>query len=170
MSNPISSLPEKPDDEPLIEGEEEPALEVEDLLDENPPASLTDFETTASDTSDASDASDASASESSPAAESTAEETGSNRGGLLLLVVAGLLLVSIAINLKQSGDVGRLEAERAELQQALDGAVERIDVETARANGAEAALDRVDRAVDVVNERVLGLQEALDGLREATVR
>ena len=74
------------------------------------------------------------------------------------------------VNLKQSGDVGRLEAERAELQQAVDAAVERIDSETLRANGAEAALDRVDSAVDVVNERVLGLQEALDGLREATVR
>ena len=174
MSNPISSLPEKPEDES--------ALEVEDLLDEQPPASLAGFETASQDdasdddektlqeTEETSSEAPAAADEAGIAAEEAPEKKRSGRMGLLALVLAGLLLVSVAINLKQSGDVGRLEAERAELQQAVDAAVERIDSETLRANGAEAALDRVDRAVDVVNERVLGLQEALDGLREATVR
>ena len=90
--------------------------------------------------------------------------------GLLILVLAGLLLGSAAINLKQSRDVANLEARSSEYEQALAAAVERIDSETARADRAEAALDRVDSAVDLVNERVLGLQDALDGLREATLR
>ena len=90
--------------------------------------------------------------------------------GLLILVLAGLLLGSAAINLKQSRDVANLEARSSEYEQALAAAVERIDSETARADRAEAALDRVDSAVDLVNERVLGLQDALHGLREATLR
>ena len=90
--------------------------------------------------------------------------------GLLILVLAGLLLGSAAINLKQSRDVANLEARSSEYEQALAAAVERIDSETARADRAEAALDRVESAVDLVNERVLGLQDALDGLREATLR
>jgi hypothetical protein len=90
--------------------------------------------------------------------------------GLLALVLGALLLISVAINLKQSRDVANLETRSQEYQQALAAAVERIDSEAARADGAEQALDRVDLAVDVVNERVLGLQEALDQLREATVR
>ena len=174
MSNPISSLPEKPEDDS--------ALEVEDLLDEQPPASLAEFEAASQDdasddeektlqaTEETSSETPAAADEAGIDAEQAPEKKRSGGMGLLALVLAGLLLVSVAINLKQSGDVGRLETERAELQQAVDAAVERIDSETLRANGAEAALDRVDRAVDVVNERVLGLQEALDGLREATVR
>jgi hypothetical protein len=89
---------------------------------------------------------------------------------LLALALGALLLFSVAINLKQSRDVAQLEARSGEYQQALAAAVERIDAEAARADGAEAALDRVDLAVDVVNERVLGLQAALDQLREATVR
>jgi len=89
---------------------------------------------------------------------------------LIALVLAGLLLGSIALNLNQSRQVSNLEARSGEYQQALAAAVERIDSETSRADGAEAALARVDVAVDVVNERVLGLQEALDGLRDATVR
>ena len=174
MSNPISSLSERP--------ETEPELEVDELLDENPPASLTEFDAPdqkEDETAEAPQADDEGAgafadtdSESSTAfpAEPTPAKERSSRMGLVALVLAGLLLVSVAINLRQSGTVSQLDAERAELQQALDAAIGRIDAETARANGAEAALDRVDRAVDVVNERVLGLQEALDGLREATVR
>lgn len=81
-----------------------------------------------------------------------------------------ILVGSIAINLKQSRDVASLEGQNAEIEQALSAAVERIDIETARANGAEAALERVDSAVDVVSERVRGLQDALEGLREATLR
>lgn len=77
---------------------------------------------------------------------------------------------SVAVNLKQSRDVAALATQSAEFEQALGAAIERLDVETSRANGAEAALGRVDTAVDLVNERVMGLQEALDGLREATVR
>jgi hypothetical protein len=92
------------------------------------------------------------------------------RSGLIVLILGVLLVGSVAINLKQSRDVASLESANSEFEQALTAAVERIDVETARANGAEAALARVDSAVDVVNERILGLQDALDGLREATVR
>ena len=157
MSNPISTLPNADldrtnDDEPALEIDAtdasedgaEPTLEVDD-----------DF------------AADDGAAGSEDATES--KDSG-GRSGLILLVLAGLLLGSVAINLKQSRDVSTLEARSSEYEQALAAAVERIDNETARADGAEAALDRVDGAVDVVNARVLDLQEALDGLREATVR
>ncbi len=102
---------------------------------------------------------------------STTDRASARTGSsLLALALGALLLFSVAINLKQSRDVAQLEARSGEYQQALAAAVERIDAEAARADGAEAALDRVDLAVDVVNERVLGLQAALDQLREATVR
>ena len=121
-------------------------------------------ETTAAEASSlAEEANDAS--EEAPAPKG--KKTGSS---LLALVLAGLLLGSVAINLKQSREVSNLESRSGEYQQALAAAVDRIDSESARADGAEDALGRVDSAVDVVNERVLGLQEALEQLREATVR
>ena len=144
MSNPISILPTA--DEPE---DDRPELEVDDL----DTAAATELEVDEPEFADGPD---------------STEKKG--RSGLVLLVLAGLLLGSIAINLKQSRDVANLEARSSEYEQALAAAVERIDSETARADGAEAALDRVDGAVDLVNERVLGLQEALDGLREATLR
>ncbi len=110
---------------------------------------------------------------SEPAVADAAEQTEwSSRGGfgLATVVLAALLLASVAVNLKQSRDVAALEQKSAEAEQALDAAVARIDAETFRANNAEAALDRVDSAVDVVNEQLVGLQEAIAGLREATVR
>ena len=109
------------------------------------------------------------ASQDADESEASADES-KGRMGLIALVLAVLLLGSIAINLKQSGDVASLELKSAESEQALGAAIERIDLESSRANGAEAALNRVDVAVDIVNERALGLQEALDQLREATVR
>ncbi len=153
MSNPISTLPNadlETESTDLAE-EERPELEVDETLGDEPPALEIDEE---------------------PTPDAAAAEPTESRGrnGLILLVLAGLLLGSVAINLKQSRDVAGLEARSSEYQQALAAAVERIDGEAARADSAEAALDRVDNAVDVVNERVLGLQEALDGLREATLR
>lgn len=156
MSNPISTLPNATELD-----EDRPELEVDDL----DIASETELEVDAPE--------DAPERETSPAETETAgKDDKPSRGGsgLLILVLAGLLLGSVAINLKQSRDVAHLEARSSEYEQALAAAVERIDSETARADGAEAALDRVDSAVDLVNERVLGLQEALDGLREATLR
>ncbi len=149
MSNPISTLPTA--DEPQ---EDRPELEVDDL----DTAAATELEVDEPEVSDGPD---------TTVGDSTEKK---GRSGFVLLVLAGLLLGSIAINLKQSRDVANLEARSSEYEQALAAAVERIDSETARADGAEAALDRVDGAVDLVNERVLGLQEALDGLREATLR
>jgi len=158
MSNPISTLPNASEPD-----EDRPELEVDDL----DTASETELEVDAPE-----DAPDTEASEAGTETETPGKDEKPSRGGsgLLILVLAGLLLGSVAINLKQSRDVANLEARSSEYEQALAAAVERIDSETARADGAEAALDRVDSAVDLVNERVLGLQEALDGLREATLR
>ena len=156
MSNPISTLPNATELE-----EDRPELEVDDL----DIASETELEVDAPE--------DAPKRKTSPAEIETADKDDKpSRGGsgLLILVLTGLLLGSVAINLKQSRDVANLEARSSEYEQALAAAVERIDSETARADRAEAALDRVDSAVDLVNERVLGLQDALDGLREATLR
>ena len=90
--------------------------------------------------------------------------------GLITLALAVLLLGSVAINLKQSRDLSILEIRGQEYQQALAAAVERIDAEVARADGAEAALGRVDEAVSVVNQQMVGLSQALDHLRDATQR
>jgi hypothetical protein len=173
MSNPLTSVP-KPNANVV-----EPELEVDDLLDGDSSASLLEID--AVDAELESGATDAEAIEQSVSSSNDEGSTNSgfspvqrdgskSRSGLIALVLAGLLLFSIAINLKQSRDVASLESRSAETEQALNAAVERIDFETARANGAEVALDRVDAAVDVVNEKVLGLKNALDGLREATVR
>ena len=150
MSNPISTLPNAAPETESTE-DERPELEVDETFGDEPPALEIDED---------------------PEPERAAAEPSGSRGrnGLILLILTGLLLGSVAINLKQSRDVAGLEARSSEYQQALAAAVERIDSEVARADSAEAALDRVDSAVGVVNERVLGLQQALDGLREATVR
>lgn len=176
MSNPISSLPNRNDaaidaasdadttetsdtsdavraELEAVRGESSPELEVDPIGDETPTLETDENGSVADDT---------------PAAAPEKKSRGGS--GLLLLVLAGLLLGSVAINLKQSRDNSTLEARSQEYQQALAAAVERIDDETARADSAESALDRVDSAVDVVNERVVGLQEALDALRTATVR
>jgi hypothetical protein len=154
MSNPLSSLPNP------HAAENEPELEVDDLLDGDISSSESN--------SSASDLEVETADTASPSAEVPSESR--SRSSLIALILAGLLIASIAINLKQSRDVAMAEAQSGELERALSTAIERIDFETARANGAEAALDRVDTAVDVVNEQILGLQNDLDGLREATVR
>jgi hypothetical protein len=90
--------------------------------------------------------------------------------GLIVLALAALLLGSVAINLKQSRDLSVLETRSQEYQQALAAAVERIDTETARAEGAEAALSRVDDAVALVNQQMVGLGQALEQLRRSTQR
>jgi hypothetical protein len=157
MSTPISTLPKTDSNEP--------ELEVDEVLEDELEKPLTEVE--ASETDETGAAADEAESE---ATEETESAESSRGWGLVALILAALLVGSVAINLKQSRDVAALEEKSAEFEQALDAAVERIDVETSRADGAESALERVDSAVDLVNERVLGLQEALDGLREATVR
>ncbi len=173
-STPISRLPNLKDvsDDSLSPDEartDEPVLEVDELTDADgePPA----LEVDADDLSRSEARSEASSEDSDDTAGEQTEEEDSKRGaGFIALVLAALLVGSVAINLKQSRDVSVLETRSQEYEQALAAAVERIDSETTRAQSAEAALDRVDSAVDVVNERVLGLQQALDGLREATIR
>ncbi len=170
MSNPISTLP-NPEASPH---EEDANLEVGEMLDEDVSEPLLEIDPIRSHDNDpaveraieddASESGDPVATPHSTIAETT------RRGGLIALILAVILVGSIAINLKQSRDVASLEGQNAEIEQALSAAVERIDIETARANGAEAALERVDSAVDVVSERVRGLQDALEGLREATLR
>ena len=91
-------------------------------------------------------------------------------GGWLwgFVVLAVLLLGSLALNLKQTRAVGALERKSEEFQTALTTAVERIDQETARADAAESRLRGITGAVDTVNDRIASLQEALDALRAAT--
>ena len=156
MSNPISTLPNSEQADGPRPADQGTDTEVEDVRIESALEVDAQDENTATASADASTGSEES---KSPA-----------RTGLVILILAGLLLGSIAINLKQSRDVAGLESRSTEYQQALAAAVERIDSETSRADGAEAALGRVDSAVDLVNERVVGLQEALNGLREATLR
>ena len=155
MSTPISTIHEATD-ENTVGAENTSSTETDSATDEAVGEALTGATTTTADANE--DATEEAPSE---------KRTGTN---LIALVLAGLLLGSIAINLNQSRQVSNLEARSGEYQQALAAAVDRIDSEASRADGAEAALTRVDVAVDVVNERVLGLQEALDGLRDATVR
>ena len=146
-------------------------LEVDELVDSDgnkPMIEVDPIDETGEMLSEAS--ADHEASPYSDETEEASEGTSKGRLGLIAVVLAALLIGSFAINMKQSRAVQALETKNQEFQQALTAAIDRIDVEAARATSAEAALDRVDIAVDVVNERVLGLQEALDGLREATVR
>ena len=158
MSTPISTIHEATN-ENTVDAENTFSTETGSTTDEAVGEALTEATTTTADVDeDATDAADEAPSE---------KRTGTS---LIALVLAGLLLGSIALNLNQSRQVSNLEARSGEYQQALAAAVDRIDSEASRADGAEAALTRVDVAVDVVNERVLGLQEALDGLRDATVR
>lgn len=153
MSNPVSSLSESTNASPRPEADE-PAAGSETPLAEV--------------TADAEPDAEPDADESLDAEEE--EERSSGFLGVVVILLGLALIVSVAVNLKLSRDVATISAQSQELERALGSAVERIDVEAARAASAEAALDRVDSAVDVVNERVLGLQEALDQLREATVR
>ncbi len=180
MSNPISTLPNANTnaDANANPNKNEPVLEVDEFLDGDDSAAplevdpiepiedgVADGEPIPSGEESASHESDRSA----DSLEAPSREA-KGRSGRIVLILGVLLVGSLAINLKQSRDIAALDSANSEFAQALTAAVERIDVETARANGAEAALARVDSAVDVVNERILGLQDALDGLREATVR
>lgn len=157
MSNPVSSLSESTNASPRPDADE-PAAGSETPL----------AEVTADAEPDAEPEAEPDADESLDAEEE--EERSSGFLGVVAILLGLALIVSVAVNLKLSRDVATISAQSQELERALGSAVERIDVEAARAASAEAALDRVDSAVDVVNERVLGLQEALDQLREATVR
>ena len=159
MSNPISTisnLPNEPDepelevDEAFSAGAPPPALEVDpiDDRDAHPDA------------------------ESTPPLETNEDHADKSREGrgLLALILGVLLAGSIAYNLKQSGDVGALEAESQEFALALTAAVERIDQETARADRLEDKLQGITDAVDTVNGRIGSLQVALDELRKATAQ
>jgi len=160
MSNPISTLPNAESSDVS-----EDTSNVAEIDSTETPIEVDEESAVSADTAETEDTETA-----AEEVEPNEERDSRGRTGIVILILAGLLLGSVAINLKQSRDVSKAEARSSEYQQALAAAVERIDAETVRADGAEAALDRVDSAVDVVNERVLGLQEALEGLREATVR
>ncbi|MBJ20661.1 MAG: hypothetical protein CL933_14735 [Deltaproteobacteria bacterium] len=181
MSNPISTLPE---DESKSE-RHEPGLEVDEIIDGDTSVPLLEFDAIEPDFEPSQDPSadlSTDATMDGHEAFGATDEVGTQdsvtpsadasrrRSGPVALLLAALLLGSVVINLKQSRDVATLEMQSAEFERALSDAIERVEIETARADGAEAALERVDGAVDVVNSRVLGLQEALDGLREATLR
>lgn len=124
-----------------------------------------------SDASVASDAADAS--DSTGAAnrtEADAGETGKPSSRKLPVLLFVLLLVSLGANFWQAQQRTSLDAQTAELDLALDRAMERIDSETVRANSAEASLDEIDRSVDNVQERIAELQAALSKLADATAR
>jgi uncharacterized protein HemX len=89
------------------------------------------------------------------------------RGTVLLLV---LLAMSVAIHFYQFAQQRSDAAQAADVELALDRAMERIDSETIRANQAEGALTEVDRSVDKVQERIADLQSALSELSDATKR
>jgi hypothetical protein len=90
--------------------------------------------------------------------------------GLLALVLGLLLASSVAFNLKQSRTITTLADTNEQFEMALTAAVDRIDVETVRAESAETTLGGIGGAVDTVNERVVSLMEALTALSEATAK
>ena len=90
--------------------------------------------------------------------------------GLLALVLGLLLAGSVAFNLKQSRDIATLADTNEQFGMALTAAVDRIDVETIRAESAEATLGGIGGAVETVNERVASLLEALTALSEAAAQ
>lgn len=81
-----------------------------------------------------------------------------------------LLLISVGLNFWQSQTQANLETQAGETTVALDRAIERIDLETLRANRAETKISAIDGGVDTVNERILELQAALADLSELTAR
>ena len=93
-----------------------------------------------------------------------------NPGRKLVLVLLALLLISVAINLMQAQQQRRAAVQSAEIDLALDHAMQRIDEETIRGNRAEGTLTKIDRNVDNVQERIAELQAALLQLSEATAR
>ena len=74
------------------------------------------------------------------------------------------------MNFWQSEQRQSLSRQSADLDLALDQAMERIDSETGRANLAEETLTEIDRSVDTVQERIADLQSALTDLSKAAAR
>ena len=109
-----------------------------------------------------------------PAPESDAADTSDahtkGSGRRLPALLAILLLLSVAMNFWQSEQQQNLSRQSAEVDLALDRAMERIDAETGRANLAEETLTEIDRSVDTVQERIADLQSALTSLSEAAAR
>ena len=98
--------------------------------------------------------------------DSVKRTSGGKRTMLLLL----LLIVSVVVNVFQAQQSRRSTSEYAQIHTALDGAMERIDQETSRANHAEAELTEIDRSVSNVQERIAELQSALAHLAEISER
>ncbi len=98
--------------------------------------------------------------------DSVKRTSGRKRTMLLLL----LLIISVVVNVFQAQQSRRSTSEYAQIHTALDGAMERIDQETIRANHAEAELTEIDRSVDNVQERIAELQSALAHLAKASER
>jgi hypothetical protein len=95
------------------------------------------------------------------------KKKGRSMGGLAILL-AVLLLGSIALNVRQATVTETLSVENQRFSFALNEAVATLDQETARANSAESALGGITGAVDNVNNRIEALQQALGELRAAT--
>jgi uncharacterized protein HemX len=98
--------------------------------------------------------------------EAPSDESG-RRVTILLLI---LLVISVGMNFSLAQQQRTTAIRSAELDLALDRAMERIDQETQRANNAEGALAEVDRNVDTVQERIAELQSALSALSKSTER
>ncbi|MFK7898623.1 MAG: hypothetical protein AB8G23_22510 [Myxococcota bacterium] len=139
-----------------------PSLEVD-------PEDAAPLDAQAGDSGSSADASASnSGSTSAPAPAPTAQKQSGGKG---LAIFLGLLLAgSVAFNVKQSRDLAVLNSTNEQFELALTAAVDRIDVETIRAESAEATLGGIDGAVQTVNERVEGLLEALTALSEATAK
>ena len=169
MSNPISNITKIPSASKnagqSASADNAPELEIDGPIDPSSPPPLLELDP--EDAEPAASTQTASSSNASPSAAATPQK---KRGGMsLVAIVLGLLLAgSVALNLKQSHDLATQADTNTQFEMALTAAVDRIDVETVRADDAEATLGGIDGAVDTVNDRVASLLEALTALSEAT--
>lgn len=169
MSNPISNVTSIPSaKKATANAEQAPELEIDGPIDASSPPPLLEVDSE-DDANPVSGSPSSTQTKGAPAADTQAAPQKSRSGMGLLALVLGLLLAgSIAFNLKQSRDLATLADTNNQFEMALTAAVDRIDVETGRADSAEATLGGIDGAVDTVNERVAALLEALTALSEAT--
>lgn len=98
------------------------------------------------------------------------EENPDESGRRVTILLLILLVISIGMNFSLAQQQRETATRSAELDLALDRAMERIDRETQRANNAEGTLAEVDRNVDTVQERIAELQSALSALSKSTSR
>ncbi len=172
MPNPISNVTSIPSASKAAENAEQaPELEIDGPIDPSSPPPLLEVDSN-EDSATASLAPSPTPSSEGGSAANTAATPKKGRSGMgLLALVLGLLLVgSVAFNLKQSRDIATLADTNEQFEMALTAAVDRIDLETVRAESAESALGGIGGAVDTVNQRVAALLEALTALGEAAAK